>query len=472
MSAMAEATTASEEPTGRRGRTFVVLWLTQSFSVVGSFATYFAIVLWLSAYRYPEPGQKSELAFALAALTIALALPALVGMPFIGVWVDRADRRRLMIVANLGNAAVGATLAAIMLSGGLEALGIWPLLVLMAANSLLGQLHGAALDASFVMVVPREQLGRANGLMQTTWSIGDVIAPLVVVGFVALPRLLADVDGLGPIGEAIGNVNHGAGLAVAFDAVTFFLAAAVLCFLAIPSPVRAARAADERGPGLLAEARAGWAFIWRRRSLLSLLTIFTVANLASGPMFLLLPLLVRTNLGDDWAGRGLSYEGALALVTTAGSIGGVVGGLAMTAWGGFRTRRFLGVLLPVLAIGVLEIAVGLSHWLYLTAALLALVTLGEPVIRAHAQSIWQSQTPPELQGRVFAVRTLVAAALIPFGSALVGWAGGVFAPGTVIAILGTVLAGFGVAQLFNSWLWRMDEELSPASPAVARSHGD
>jgi MFS family permease len=453
------------------GRTFLVVWLTQSFSIVGSFVTYFAIVLWLSAYRYAEDGQERQLAFVLAALTIALALPALVGSPFIGLWVDRADRRRLMIGANLANAAIGATLATIMLGGGLEALGIWPLLLLMAANSFCGQLHGAALDASFVMIVPKEQLGRANGLMQTTWSVGDVLAPTLVLAFVGLPSLLGGVDALGPVADALAGVNHGAGLAVAFDALTFLVAALVLSFVAIPSPPRSQPAAGEPAPRLLTEARAGAAFIWRRRSLLSLLSIFAVANLASGPMFLLLPLLVRDNLAGAWGDNGLNYEGALAILTTAASVGGIVGGIVMTAWGGFRSRRFLGVLLPVLAIGCLEVGVGLSHALYLTAALLALVTLAEPLVRAHAQAIWQSQTPPELQGRVIAVRTLVAGALIPAGSAAAGWAGGLFGPGAVIVILGAVLAAFGVAQLFNTWLWRMDEELG-ASRATAPVSAD
>src|SRR5688500_3343002 len=92
--------TATPEPSDR---TFLWVWLSQSGSIVGSFVTYFAIVLWLSGYRFADEAQKSELAFALAALTIALAIPALIGIPFIGVWVDRYDRRRLMVGANLAN---------------------------------------------------------------------------------------------------------------------------------------------------------------------------------------------------------------------------------------------------------------------------------------------------------------------------------------------------------------------------------
>ena len=75
-----------------------------------------------------------------------------------------------------------------------------------------------------VMIVPRAKLGRANGMFQTVWSIGDVLAPAIVVGFVALPSLLADVETLGPVATAFGNVNHGAALAVAFDALTFLIA--------------------------------------------------------------------------------------------------------------------------------------------------------------------------------------------------------------------------------------------------------
>lgn len=436
----------------RRYRTFLALWFTQSFSLVGSFVTYFALVLWLSAHRFAAESQRQELAFALSFLTIALAVPALVASPVFGVWVDRYDRRRLMFLANLANGAVGTILAGLMLT---DVRAVWPLFLLMGANSTLTQLHNVAFDASFVMLVPEERLPRANGMMQTVQSIGDVIAPSIVVGFVALPKLAQRFDVLGPVGRAIGRIDQGSALAVGFDAVTFFVAALVLTQLQIPSP---ARRAPEVAPSIWSEARQGLAFIWDRKPLLSLLSIFAVSNVVVGPLFLLLPLIVRENLVDDWGGRGMSFDSALATLTTAGSIGGVAGGLVITTWGGLRRRRFLAVLVPEILTGGLVLVVGLSHLLLLTAAILMAVTFMEPMVRAHAQAIWQTQTPPALQGRVFSARLVIVGGLIPLGSALAGWSSGAFGAGVVLSVLGIVLAVFCLGQLCNAQMWRLERK--------------
>jgi hypothetical protein len=81
-----------------------------------------------------------------------------------------------------------------------------------------------------------------------------------------------------------------------------------------------------------------------------------------------------------------------------------------------------------------------------------------PIMNAHSQAIWQAQTPRELQGRVFAVRTMIAWVTIPLGTVLAGWFGSVFNPGAVIAVLGAFLALFCVAQLFNPVLLRVEDK--------------
>ncbi len=79
-------------------------------------------------------------------------------------------------------------------------------------------------------------------------------------------------------------------------------------------------------------------------------------------------------------------------------------------------------------------------------------------MNSHSQTIWQTQTPRELQGRVFAVRRLIAWIMIPVSTIMAGWAGGVFNPGTVMAILGGILVVFCVGQLFNPQLLRVEDK--------------
>jgi MFS family permease len=175
-------------------------------------------------------------------------------------------------------------------------------------------------------------------------------------------------------------------------------------------------------------------------------------------MGVFMPLLVKFNLAADWSQRSFSFETALALLSTAGAIGGVVGGLFISAWGGLKRRRVYGVVIPLILSGLTQAALGLSPLLFLTAAMAFLTEGMIPILNSHSQTIWQTQTPHELQGRVFAVRRLIAQFTWPLSTALAGWAGGRFNPGYVLAVLGAILVVFCIAQMFNPYLLRVEDK--------------
>ena len=191
--------------------------------------------------------------------------------------------------------------------------------------------------------------------------------------------------------------------------------------------------------------------------MLWLLGTFTLINFATG-VFVLQPLFVKFNLAPDWSGRGFSFETALALLGTVSGIGGVAGGVLISAWGGLKKRRIYGVVVPILAVLVLMIVYGLSPWLYLTAAASCLIDSLLPAMNAHSQAIWQTQTPLHLQGRVFAVRRLIAQFSWPLGAALFGWLGGVVNAAWLFAGMGLVGAVFCAAQLFNPYLLKIEDK--------------
>jgi hypothetical protein len=189
-----------------------------------------------------------------------------------------------------------------------------------------------------------------------------------------------------------------------------------------------------------------------------LLGTFTVANFIGAPLQVFMPLLLKFNLAADWGARGFTFETAMALLGSAAGIGGVVGGVLVSAWGGLKRRRVYGVVVPMLVGGVAQVVFGLSPHVYLTAAMNFLMPAMIPIMNAHSQTIWQTQTPRELQGRVFALRRVIAQFTWPFSTALAGWLGGRFDPGLVIAVLGAVLAVFCIGQLFNPYLLRVEDK--------------
>jgi hypothetical protein len=132
--------------------------------------------------------------------------------------------------------------------------------------------------------------------------------------------------------------------------------------------------------------------------------------------------------------------------------------VAISAWGGLKRRRVYGVLVPLILTGLAQVAFGLSGHLYLSAAMAFVIHGTIPFMNSHSQAIWQTQTPRELQGRVFSVRRLIAQFTWPLGTAMAGLVGGAFDPGLVLAVLGAVLTVFCIAQLFNPHLVKVEDK--------------
>jgi MFS transporter, DHA3 family, macrolide efflux protein len=441
------------QPPPNGWRTFLITWFTQSISVFGSELTFFALSVWLMQTLYPRADQKAELAVALSAVSLAFAIPRLLLIPFAGAWADRHDRKRTMMTMDFASGLLSGLLAVLVST---NTLNLPLLLVLLVVDSVLGVFHSSAFDASYAMIVPENKLGRANGMMMSIWSLSGIISPLIAATIVALPSILRQNGNTGPIAQ----LPDGTALAMGIDAVTFFFASAALLFLFIPSPQRT-DLRDARGhakKSLWADVQEGARYIWYRRPMLWLLGTFTVVNLLSSPVGVFQRLLLKFNLSADWLARGMSFEAALALLATVGSVGGLAGGLLVSTWGGLKRKRIYGVLVPIIISASAMIGLGLSAGLIMAATMIFTSSAMVPLMNAHSQTIWQIQTPRELQGRVFAVRRLIAQFTSPLGVAVAGLVGGQLDPGMFIAVLGTILLVFTVVQLFNPYLMRVEDK--------------
>ncbi|MEW5717535.1 MAG: MFS transporter, partial [Chloroflexota bacterium] len=354
------------------------------------------------------------------------------------------------------NGGLSLLLAILMLANVLQ---LWMAIVLVALHALFSAFHFSAFDSSYAMIVPEKQLPRANGMMQTMWALSGILSPGIAAMIISLPTLARQGVIVGDLGVGLARFSDGTPLAITLDAITFFFAAVVLLFVVIPSPRRAdLHATDGSRKSIWADVKEGALYIGHRRPLLWLLGTFAVANFVGGPLNVLMPLVVKFNLSPDWSARGFTFETAFALLGTIGSIGGVAGGLLISVWGGLKKRRVYGVVVAMIFQGLTMIVFGGSPWLYLTAMAALVGHAMMPISNAHSQAIWQTQTPRELQGRVFAVRRLIAQFSWPLSAALAGLIGGLFDPGAVVAILGGILTLFCIAQLFNPYLLRVEDK--------------
>lgn len=446
-------------------RTFLVVWITQSISVLGSSLTFFTVILWLTKTQYPAPAQKQELAFALSAIGLARAVPTLITAPIAGAWADRWDRKTIMVIANLVSGGFAAILMGLMLSNTLH---LWPLIGVQIGLSIAGTFHSASFDTCYATLVPSRFLPRANGLMQTMWSLSTIFAPTVATFIIALPDLARRDLLPGPVAGALAGFNDGAVLAIGADMVSFWIVAMILVVLTIPSPKRPEKATRDKHK-LSDEIKEGVRYILQRPAFLWLLVAFTVANFVVSTRGVFQPLILKFNLADDWAARSFTYDTALALLNTMASVGGLIGGILISSWGGLKSRRIYGVLWPMVIFSVGQIIFGLSTQIYITVAAAIISSAAIPILNAHSQTIWQSHTPRELQGRVFSVRRLIAQCTLPLGTTLAGMLGGLFNPGLVMAMLGVVMGGYCISQFFNRRLLQIENEVQPTMDVLPQA---
>jgi len=235
--------------------------------------------------------------------------------------------------------------------------------------------------------VPKEQYARASGLVQLAGSIGRIVAPAIAAVVVVW-----------------------SGLTVLFvaDFLTFLFAVGTLLLVRFPQAERSVR----RGTGvrgLLLEAWEGLQFVLDRRALFILMLSFVVVNFGFAFQgVLLIPLLLN-----------LTTAAVAGLIVSIGAGAVVLGSLALTVWGGPKDR-IAGVYVPIMAMGVGLILMGISPAIMLVIAGLVLMMGTHPTAGGSSQAIWQSKVPENLQGRVFAIRQVSAMAASPIAFLLAG----------------------------------------------------
>ena len=385
-------------------RTFLVVWFGQLVSQIGTAMSTFALLIWI----YERTGRATTVAL----LGFFWFVPVIALGPLAGVWIDRHDRRRIMLLADTGAAAM--TLGVLLLYAG-GRLELWHLYVAEAISGACWAFQGPAYTAATSLLLPARHYARAAGLRSVATFGADAVAPFLA--------------GVAVVALGIAGV-------LVIDLLTFLVAVATLVMVRIPRPAVAA-AHDATASGFGEEMRAGFRYIRGRRGLLGLLAIHTGMTLfAALTYYAILPPMILARTTRDAL--------ALASVQSALGAGAVAGGVLMGIWGGPR-RRIHGVLLAAaisFLAGDLLFAIGRTVPVWIAAALIG--SFFVPVIMASDLAIWQSKVPPSLQGRVFSIRSSVRMSTMPLGYLL----GGVLADGWFEPAM---RAGGSLARAFG-WL--------------------
>lgn len=358
-------TPASKRPTGMTA--FIIVWAGQLVSVLASAMTQFALTIW----AYQETGS----ALALGAVNTFFLIPFLLLSPIAGAMVDRYNRKLMMMVSDLTAVLATAGLLIIHATGNLQ---IWHLYIAAVVNGLGSTFQWPAYSAAISTMVPKENYSRANGMMSLIYSGPAVLAPMlagILLPFIHLTGILT------------------------IDVVTFFLAIGALLVVDVPQPAKTVEGQAEQG-NLLKEGLYGFKYIFARRSLLGLLIFFICLNFTIGMAINLFAPFILTRTDYNSA--------SLGAVESSAAIGAVVGSVLVSTWPGFK-RRMTNIFIGEAMTGLFMLTLfGLGRSLPFWIIFAALGSITPIYVNGSSQAIWQAKIPPDLQGRVFSARRMIA----------------------------------------------------------------
>lgn len=395
------------EPAGRfshagralRHRNFKLFVSGQSISLIGTWMTRLA-TSWL-VYRLTHSALLlGVVGFAGQILTFLLA-------PFAGVWIERMDRRKLLVWTQAAAAVQSLALAALTLTG---LINIQEIVGLSLLQGLINAFDMPGRQAFIVqMVEDRADLGNAIGINSSMVNAARLVGP-ALAGIV-----------IGAWGE---------GWCFFIDGVSYFAVIASLLMMRI-RPMEVKRSAAS----MLEQMREGWSYVSTFVPIRTVLTLFAILSLMGWPYAVLLPIFAGTVLhgGPHMLGwlTGASGVGALSAAVALTLRKSVVG-----------LTRSIQIASGVFGAGL--ILFGLSHTLWLSLVMMTFVGYGMMLGLAGSNTIIQTLVPEDKRGRVMSYYTMAFVGMAPFGSLLAGglahWVG---APHTVMITGTCCLLGCG-----------------------------
>jgi MFS transporter, DHA3 family, macrolide efflux protein len=395
-------------------RNFMIVWLGQLVSTIGSSMTSFAIEIW----AWEITGKATTLAL----VGFFSLLPSIIITPISGVIVDRFNRKLLMMV---GDTVAVLTTIFILLLYLTNQLQIWHFYLTGAIVGTFNQFQSLAYSSSVSLMIPKEHYTRASSLEFISGYGSNIIAPglagylYIVIGFLGIWLI---------------------------DIFTFTIAIGSLLLISIPQPPPTTE--NEKIASIWQDLGFGWRYITTHKSLLALLLVnllFWLPHDMSDALYSPM-ILSRTN----------SNALVLGSLASAAGFGGVTGAVILSTWGGFR-RKIKGVLLGMIGAGLSKVVFGLGRtpWVWIPAQFCS--SFNFPLNGSSDTAIWLAKVAPNVQGRVFAARSLLLQMASAVSYLIAGpLADHVFAPalqsgGVLVGVFGGLLGtgtGAGIALLY------------------------
>ncbi len=393
----AEATGISHAWRALRHRNFRLFFGGQTISLIGTWMTRVATG-WL-VYRLTGS------ALLLGTVSFAGQIPTFLVAPFAGVWVDRLDKRQVLVWTQALSMFQSLALAALTLSGHIT---IPLLLVMSVMQGCINAFDMPGRQSFMIMMVDdKRDLQNAIAINSSMVNVARLIGP-------SLAGMLIAVSS--------------EGWCFLVDGISYIAVIISLLMMRIHAPV-----VQSQATSMFAELKAGWTYVSEFLPIRTILLLFALVSLMGMPFVVLMPIFAKVVL------HGGAHT--LGFLMAAMGMGALVSALSLAAR---RNVRGLVRMIPIAAavFGLGLIGFGLSHWFWLSMVMVFIAGMGMMQGMAASNTVIQTIVTDDKRGRVMSYYTMAFMGMAPFGSLLAGTMAHNFsAPLTVMMNGAVVLLG-------------------------------
>ncbi len=393
---------------------YIVLWLSQSVSQLGSAMTGFALILW----AYSHEG----LASTVSLMSFFNYLPYIFVSLFAGTFVDNHKKKNIMLVSDSIAAVCSVIILGLTISNGLQ---IWHIYIV---NFVIGFMNAFQSPASAVatgIIVTKDKLVQVSGMNSFSSNLIIVLSPVLASSLFAF-----------------GGIK----LLLLIDLLSFIIAFLVL-LLIIKIPENEINKANQQS--MFAGCAEGFRFLKKNRGIFVIIITMALLNFFSRLTYenILSPMILSRSGNDSMA---------LGIVNAAMGIGGIVGGI-IVATGKFKKSIKMIYISAMLSFLLGDVMMGMGRNVLFWSFAAVAASLPIPFINAGQNVILYQTVPGNIQGRIFAVRNALQFSTIPLGILLGGFlADYVFEPfmnteSSITIVLHSLVgsgAGSGMAVMF------------------------
>ncbi|MEK4746164.1 MFS transporter [Niallia circulans] len=358
-------------------RNIVLFLSSQTISLFGSSLVQYAIMWHITL--------TTESGLMMTLYILCGFLPTFLLSPVAGVWADRYNRKLLIMISD-GLIAFATLILALLFLMGYDS--IWLLFVMAAVRAFGTGVQTPSVGAILPQIVPKDKLTKVNGVNGSIQAVIMFVSPMVSAALLTMGSI-----------EAIFFID------VITAAIAIFT---LLAFLKIPAHQKASL---EQATSYFSDFKEGLKYVHHHAFLKKFFIYFSIFFVLMAPAAFLTPLQVTRSFGDDvWR---------LTAIEIAFSIGMMVGGGVIAAWGGFENKVKTMTLASII-MGVCTFALGMIPFFWIYLVFMALFGVAMPIFNTPTTVLLQEKIEEGFLGRVFGVMGMISTSMMPIGMLIFG----------------------------------------------------